>query len=272
MDDHFIGQLFRFGNDLAATGQVELFIAHQFESPAVAVQREACRCEIEGHRLQAAFKHESPRHAGIVLKVTFETAAFFTNSRAGLQVASSIATSVEVEFSHFVEQALWRTGDRRRPHVRSDEFVLRSEATDHVSEVERFQLRIGIARRDIRNRKLRAMSGRSRRGVCLINDGSRRVAKFFIGEEARLAIAHGQSQFAIHPAVVMEEEEPHVTLPRVSVDHDLITERVARTRWLAEVLQATAEQAIDAPILVEEVRSHPRNQHEVRLPRFDHRP
>ena len=99
-----------------------------------------------------------------------------------------------------------------------------------------------------------------------------RVGEFFIGEEASLAVAHRQTRLAAHLAVVMKEEQPHITLRCMAVNMDVVTQRVAGHRQATVPSQVATQQAVDALALVEGIDPQPADQQQIGLAGFDHHP
>ena len=53
------------------------------------------------------------------------------------------------------------------------------------------------------------------------------MRQLLVTEEACLPALDADPRPTVHQAFVVEEEEPHVVLPRVTIDMDLVTERLA---------------------------------------------
>ena len=79
-----------------------------------------------------------------------------------------------------------------------------------------------------------------------------------------------QPQFPVDVAIIVEEEQANITLPGVSVDRNLVAHRFARLGKAAIEGGLTPEQAIDTLIAIQKIGTHPRNQQQVGLTRFDH--
>lgn len=94
--------------------------------------------------------------------------------------------------------------------------------------------------------------------------------QLLVGEETRLAVAHRHPLDTVDGAVVVEEEEPNVTLPGVAVHMDVEAQGVADLGQAAQVGHLAAEQPVDPLALVEQIRAHPGDEHQVGLPAFDH--
>ncbi len=101
---------------------------------------------------------------------------------------------------------------------------------------------------------------------------ARRFVQFLFCEEAGLALAHGQRRSAVDGAVIVEEEQAHLTLARVTVHVDVVAKRLARPRQAAVVGQLAAQQAVTALSLVQAVDAQIRYEEEVGLARLDHDP
>jgi hypothetical protein len=90
-----------------------------------------------------------------------------------------------------------------------------------------------------------------------------------VREEAGLALAHAQAQLIGGPAVVVEEEQPDVAVPRVRVDVNLVAQRVADAGQPAVEGELAAQQAVHAFAAILQVDAQPADEEQVGLPRLD---
>ena len=255
---------------LTAATHLDRLSDHRLEAPGVSLEGEAQRGEIERHRLQAAFEHQGSRHAGIVLEMSVEEPVVRMHRGFGAQVATPPWPTRRIEFTHLVEKEHLAALDRRAFGVRATVFEAVSKALPCPAFGKRPKLSAIKTRLRTRNRGWVEPGILRRLGLFGRPQDSLGVGEFFIAEETRLPTLDADPRHPIDQALVVKEEQPNVVLPRVTINVDLIAEGVTRLRKITFVGEFTTEQPIHPLPLIEEVGTHVRDQHQVRLPGLDH--
>ena len=90
-----------------------------------------------------------------------------------------------------------------------------------------------------------------------------------VGEESRLAVAHGEQQRVADVTVVLEEEEPDRAVRDMPDDPDLEAQGLSGSGRAGRGTSLAAEQAIDPLAPVVQVGAEPADQQQVGLPGLD---
>ncbi len=269
VDEDLVGDAPRLRRHLAPAEKAVARVAHRLEAPAVAWQRHAGRRHVEAHRLQAGIGHQRARHAGIAFEMAVEEPLVSRDRRVDAQVAAPGRTAREIEPGDRAEEVALVGGRGRRAGMRVRQREPIAEAGDEIA-VEP-GLHLGGRETAPGGRGGGPVDGSAVAIGCGrgVPDHAGRIRQLLAREEARLPVAHRDAHRAVDPAIIVEEEQPHVALPGMAVDRDLVIERVAGPGQVAMEGQLAAEQAIGALAPVERVDAEPRDQQQVRLPAFD---
>ena len=264
--EHVVG----VGRHLSTTDEARHVVGDGLEPPAVAFDREAVGGHRERQRLGGGIGHQGAGHAGIVLEMPVVEPHVLGHRGGRTQIPPAPRSAVRIEFGDLVDQPQPALRKRRRAGVRGGALEAGPEAAVRVP----FGERLDVGPRE------GALSGDHGRFVadrplarCVVGGVPQHpvgLGEFGVGEETGLAVAHRDHQPVADIAVVVEEEQPGVTGFRVTVDVDLVVQRVAALGQLTHEREITPEQAVDPFAAVGEVRAEPRGEQQVRLAAFDH--
>ncbi len=105
-----------------------------------------------------------------------------------------------------------------------------------------------------------------------VPEDAARARQLLFGEEARLPVSHRDQQTVPDTAVVVEEEETYVPGLGVAIHVDVVGQGLPRLGELSIEREVTSQQPVDPIPLVQEVRSQPRDEQQIRLTGLDHHP
>ena len=269
LDEDLIHQFARGRGDLAAAAHQVRLVRHRLEAPAVPLQREARRRQVDRHGLQAALEHQRPGHAGVVREVPLEEPVARVDAIHGAQVPASPGPAPDGDLRHLFEQEHPAARQIRGAGVGRGPFKAGAEALVGPPGCIRFELRPGESRRPGGHRRRIDPCAIPRLDGRRVPEHARRPGEFLVGEEAGLPVAHGEAGDAIHRAGGVEEEEADGPLLRVAVDADLVAQGLPGDGEAAVVRQLAPEQPVDALPAVEGVDAEPGDEQEVGLPGLD---
>lgn len=229
--------MIRIRNDLAAADEFCGFAWDRLEDVSVAFLRHAEGGGVEFERLDCGFRHQSSRHAGVVMEVALIEPSIFRHAGAGAQIAAFPRAAGRIESVDAVEEGKLSAWQVCREGLRGAQFEAGAKAREGIAAPEGGNVAGG-------KRLLPACTGRvdGRYAECWGRRGRRvpghalAIGEFFVREETCLTLPDRECRLACCDAVILEEEHAHTSKGGVLGDLDLEAQRIAG-RWQAALVE-----------------------------------